>query len=119
MDRVVHEMIPGATPFQDDAQDFFVIIPGSFDWDVIPDFVVGRPAYDNWLVDYAFHQPIDSVDVSATLHAIHQSGEDGDKSGHAVRGFSCLCYGLPCVWPVCVVRCGCLLHSLAWTSLGT
>ena len=42
--------------FQNNAQDFFIIRQGSLDWTKIPDFVIGRPGYDNWLVDYR-HNP--------------------------------------------------------------
>jgi hypothetical protein len=84
-DSLVHRLLPMSKEFQDDAQDFFIILPGTFNWDVIPDFVIGRPGYDNWLVDYAFHNSIDLVDVTRTVHAIHQSGVDGNKAGHTVR----------------------------------
>ena len=66
-------------------QDFFIVTRGTFKWSEIPDFVIGRPAYDNWLVDYAFHHLVDSIDVSATVHAIHQTDVDGNKAGHKVR----------------------------------
>jgi hypothetical protein len=83
-DRLVHRMRPDAVPFQDDAQDFFIVMRGGFPWDDIPDFVIGRPGYDNWLVDYTFHNDVDAVDVTRTLHAIHQTGVDGNKAGHIV-----------------------------------
>ena len=92
-DALVHQMMPRAVPFQDDAQDFFIVSRNGFPWDSIPDFVIGRPGYDNWLVDYVYHNGIDSVDVTKTLHAIHQTGIDGNMAGHVVRdmGFVCLC----------------------------
>ena len=39
----------------------------------IPDFVVGRPGYDNWLLWYARRHFIPVVDISEEFKAIHQS----------------------------------------------
>ncbi len=84
-DDLVHSMLPRSRRFQDDAQDYFIVRRGTFPWSTIPAFVVGRPAYDNWLLDYAEHHDFDTVDVSKTVHAIHQTGTDGNKAGHVVR----------------------------------
>ncbi len=86
-DALVHLVTPRARRFQDDAQDFFIVRRGTFPWSTIPEFVVGRPAYDNWLLDYAEHHDFDTVDLSKTVHAIHQTGVDGNKAGHVVRFF--------------------------------
>ena len=53
----------------------------------MPQFVIGRPGYDNWLVDYGYHHSsrIDMVDVTKTVHAVHQTGVDGNKAGHKAR----------------------------------
>ena len=49
--------------FANDAEDYFIYSRGGEDWSHIPDFVVGRRAYDNWLVDHAYHDPlVDLVD---------------------------------------------------------
>lgn len=71
--------------FQTDAQDFFFIHRNSFNWKKIPDFVIGRLAYDNWLVDHAYHDNLDRVDISRTVYAVHQTGADGNKAGHKKR----------------------------------
>ncbi len=84
-DALVHLVVPRSRRFQDDAQDFFIVRRGTFPWETIPEFVVGRPAYDNWLLDYAEHHDFDTVDLSRTVHAIHQTGVDGNKAGHVVR----------------------------------
>ena len=39
----------------------------------IPDFVVGRPGYDNWLIWYARRNFIPVVDISEEIIVIHQS----------------------------------------------
>lgn len=54
-------------------------LAGAFRWKKIPDFVIGRVAYDNWLVDYAYHDGLDRVDITKTAHAVHQTGVDGNK----------------------------------------
>ena len=33
-------------PFQDNAQDYFTVPPNVWDWDAVPPFQVGRPAYE-------------------------------------------------------------------------
>lgn len=58
--------------FREDALDYFVTTPDSILWYEVPDFVIGRPAFDNWLVNYAAEREI-LVDTSKTLRAIHQS----------------------------------------------
>ena len=109
--RVIDVMRPATKPFQDDAQDFFIITPGTFVWDRIPDFVVGRPAYDNWLVDHAFHDGIDTVDVSKTVHAVHQTDGAGNKAGHIVRWCVVGLHGVGgrCSRPCFVFGCLCLV----------
>jgi len=55
---------------------------GYFLWEEIPDFVVGRIAYDNWLVAQAVKWNITwSIDVTNTVLAIHQTGPHGIRSG--------------------------------------
>lgn len=39
----------------------------------IPDFVVGRPGYDNWLIWYARRNFMPVVDISEEVKVIHQS----------------------------------------------
>ena len=38
----------------------------------IPDFVIGRPGYDNWLIWYARRHFIPVIDISEEVKAIHQ-----------------------------------------------
>tara|TARA_Y100000591_G_scaffold261818_1_gene234648 strand:+ start:4805 stop:5713 length:909 start_codon:yes stop_codon:yes gene_type:complete len=53
------------------AIDYFVFRKNSLK--KTPDFVVGRPGYDNWLIWYARRNFIPVVDVSEEVTAIHQS----------------------------------------------
>lgn len=69
--------------FQNDAEDYFLYSRGSRDWDLIPDFVVGRRAYDNWLVHNAHHdEAMDVIDASDTVLGLHLTAADGNKAGH-------------------------------------
>jgi len=53
-----------------------------FPWDEIPDFVIGRIGYDNWLVAQAIKWNVTwAIDVTNTVHAIHQTGLYGIRSG--------------------------------------
>ncbi|KAA0151618.1 hypothetical protein FNF29_04542 [Cafeteria roenbergensis] len=82
---VIDKMAARGKVFQPDAEDFFFVHRNSLDWSQIADFVIGRVAYDNWLVDHAFHQGLDRVDVTNTVHAVHQTGHDGNMAGHTPR----------------------------------
>ena len=64
--------------FGENAQDYFVTLKGGFPWDNIPDFVIGRNGYDNWLVAKAMKERITTIDGTNTILAFHQSGHDGD-----------------------------------------
>ena len=71
-----------------DAEDFFIITPGTFNWDEIPDLVVGRPGYDNWLVNYVYHKQNENrflIDLTETVITIHQTGLDGNKASFEAR----------------------------------
>ncbi len=54
---------------------------GKFYWDRVPDFVVGRIGYDNWLAVMAQRWNISLIDGTQTLHNLHQEGADGRDSG--------------------------------------
>lgn len=87
MRSMVHRMKRRGSLFQTNAQDYFIITPGTLDWRAIPDFVVGRPGYDNWLVDHVFHESerISLIDTTGAITAIHQTGADGNLAGHKKR----------------------------------
>ena len=61
------------------AEDYFVVIRGAVDWAQIPDFVIGRPGFDNWLVAKARQWGLTVVDASNTVVAVHQTGDDGNN----------------------------------------
>ena len=69
--------------YQADAEDYFIMSRGLFQWDTIPDFVVGGVAFDNWLVGKAVRTSAITIDVSKTVSAIHQN------HGHESCGTKC------------------------------
>ncbi len=64
------------------AQDYFIFGGGgSFRWEDVPDFVVGRVGYDNWFVVMAQRWNVSLVDCSETISNLHQQGKDGHRAG--------------------------------------
>jgi len=87
-DALLHFAISKGKIFPSFAQDYFVYsrsaAGSSQDWREVPDFVVGRLAYDNWLVDHAFHDArLDLLDGTETVLAVHLTTKDGNKAGHS------------------------------------
>ena len=77
---------PGAELFQVNAEDFFAVNRHAFDWQHMPKYVVGRPGYDNCLVNQAvLDAHVSTIDATATGTALHQTGADGNKAGHKSR----------------------------------
>ncbi len=67
-------------------QDYFFFGDGGkFHWDRVPDFVVGRLGYDNWLVVMAQRWNITLIDGTNTLHNLHLEGKDGVSSGRVLN----------------------------------
>jgi len=67
------------------AEDYFFIAFNDFPWHHVADVVIGRPAYDNYMVGLAIQQNVSVVDATKTLLALHQTGSDGNKAGHMNR----------------------------------
>ncbi|KAK3085732.1 hypothetical protein FSP39_007925 [Pinctada imbricata] len=63
------------------AIDYF-ISSDNYPWDRIPDVVVGRPAFDNWIVWYTKKKNYTTIDATATLLAVHQTTKAGNLEGH-------------------------------------
>lgn len=51
--------------------DFFIFKKKTFRR--LPDFIIGRPGYDNWLIWYARRKLIPVVDISNEIKVIHQN----------------------------------------------
>jgi hypothetical protein len=63
--------------------DYFVFRRGLF-YKQIPEFVIGRPGWDNWLLWYARASGAQLIDASAMVRAVHQNHDygyhpDGEK----------------------------------------
>ena len=63
------------------AEDYF-ITPRVYPWKDIAEVVIGRRAYDNWLVWYARKQKQVVIDATSTLLAVHQTTIAGNYEGH-------------------------------------
>ncbi|XP_053390897.1 uncharacterized protein LOC128553747 [Mercenaria mercenaria] len=63
------------------AEDNF-ITTRSFPWNGIAEVVIGRRAYDNWLVYYSRKSKHTVIDSTKTLLAAHQTTKAGNREGH-------------------------------------
>lgn len=62
------------------AEDYF-ITSRYYPWKDIPEVVIGRPAYDNWLVYNARKQRQTVIDATRTILAVHQTTRAGNIEG--------------------------------------
>ncbi len=67
--------------FGTNAEDYFATTTHGYPWETIPDFVVGRVGYDNWLVVTAIVKRMVLIDTTKTVLALHQTGPDGNFAG--------------------------------------
>jgi len=59
----------------------------TFHWDVIPQYVIGRLGYHNCLVhEMNANRAVDTIDGSLSVHAVHQTVQDGNRAEHTVKG---------------------------------
>lgn len=72
--------------------DYFLFSKGLY-YKKIPDFVIGRPGWDNWLLWYPLSQGVPVIDASGEVLAIHQNhdysyhpgGEEGVWQGEEAQ----------------------------------
>ena len=69
------------TLFRQDAQDYFITTK-AYPWRDIPPLVIGRRAYDNWLVYNALREDYIVIDATGTLLAVHQTTKEGNLENH-------------------------------------
>jgi hypothetical protein len=62
--------------------DYFFIARNVFPWKCVPDLVIGRPGFDNFMVALAVQTGVSVVDATNTLVALHQTDLEGIGSGH-------------------------------------
>ena len=65
--------------FLDSAEDYFILARNQFVWDQVVDVVIGRPAYDNYLVALALNNKLSVIDATETILTLHQTGEEGNS----------------------------------------
>ena len=65
-DAFIESLARRGSLFQADAEDFFIFTKGTFNWNQLVNMVIGRPGYDNYLVNYVFYRrrTISFVDVT-------------------------------------------------------
>ncbi|KAJ4460357.1 hypothetical protein PAPYR_3372 [Paratrimastix pyriformis] len=73
--------------FTNDAQDYFLFTPGLFDYPKVPEFMLGRVAFDNWLVWYGNYQPdkVVIIDATRTLTAMHINHDGATRHASHTR----------------------------------
>lgn len=64
------------------AEDYF-ITTRAFPWKDIAEVVIGRRAYDNWLVYNSRKAKHTVIDATKTLDAVHQTTKAGNFEGHS------------------------------------
>ena len=82
LDHVFNLAQENGVLFHSGAEDYFITTNGGFDWREIPEFVIGRRGFDNWIVAYAISRNFTVIDVTNTVTAVHQTGSDGNWAGH-------------------------------------
>ena len=81
LDQVVHMSVNG-TLFAPNAEDYFITTYNGFPWPVLKDVVIGKPAYDNYVVAMGIQNNATVIDATKTVMALHQTGRDGNYAGH-------------------------------------
>ncbi|GAB1597433.1 uncharacterized protein LOC115213164 [Argonauta hians] len=70
------------------AIDYF-ITNNRFPWHLIPDLVIGRVYYDNWIVYFTVTLNATVIDATHTVLAVHQTTEDGNEAGRKHKNAYC------------------------------
>ena len=78
--KEVNRISIGYDPIHNLAQDFFFVHKNKFPWHVVPDVVIGRNAYDNFIVLKAYQTNVSVIDMTRSVVAVHQStSKDGKE----------------------------------------
>ena len=70
-DRLILNEVAHSDQFITVAQDYFIMPPSTLDYTAIPDLVIGRNGYDNFIVNYCMTHSITLVDMSASGNHFH------------------------------------------------
>ena len=65
-DEIISQYASKGYLFQTDAEDYFFFTKNCLPWSSLAEVVIGRPGYDNYLVDYAFYhrQQVELIDMT-------------------------------------------------------
>ena len=74
-----HTAAHGAQKSRRGGPDFFVF--QRYQWNELPPFALGRPAFDNWLIYAAIVRDYPVIDASPSVMAIHQNHDCGHVEG--------------------------------------
>jgi len=66
-------------------EDYFFIARNAYPWQYIPDLVIARNGYDNFVVAVAIENKVSVIDATATLLALHQTDDEGNFAGASHR----------------------------------
>ncbi len=84
--QFVDNVGPRVRTFRENAQDYFIVSRRSgYCWKSVPNFVVGRVGFDNWLVVKAQMWNISLIDATNTINDVHLVGKDGVRSGWRIN----------------------------------
>ena len=61
--------------------DYLSVANNKFPWQHIPDLVIARNGYDNFVVATAIENNVPVVDATSTLLAVHQTDAEGNFAG--------------------------------------
>ncbi|XP_033761920.1 uncharacterized protein LOC117343598 [Pecten maximus] len=78
--KILHHSYTVYTRFQKNAIDYF-ITNEVFPWKEVPELVIGRVGYDNWIIAYARFRGFVTIDASSVISAIHQTSSNGNFEG--------------------------------------
>ncbi|KAK8816903.1 hypothetical protein WA577_002697 [Blastocystis sp. JDR] len=85
-DRNIERAATKGVLFREDALDYFIFTKTTYYWNQIPNLVIGRPLYDNYLLHIiSKNRFTDLVDATPSILAVHQTDEDGVFAGHKRR----------------------------------
>ena len=68
----VRQLIKYAIVHPPVAKDYFIVTKDSFEWELFPDFFIGRRWYDSYIVQNAFFNEVELIDATPTIRMIHQ-----------------------------------------------
>eukprot|EP01064_Diplonema_japonicum_P002845 TRINITY_DN1183_c3_g1_i2.p1 TRINITY_DN1183_c3_g1~~TRINITY_DN1183_c3_g1_i2.p1 ORF type:complete len:526 (+),score=87.32 TRINITY_DN1183_c3_g1_i2:103-1680(+) len=84
LDRTLKKLAEKGQTYQTNAEDYFAVSRELYNWEKLPDFIIGGVAFDNWFVGKANRDKGDiiTVDATDTVLAVHQNHGQGRKDSH-------------------------------------